>query len=345
MKSTIIKAFLLLVCIAALVILNAGLYTVQETEQVILTQFGKPVGDAITTAGLHLKTPFIQSANRLDKRIMEWDGSAQDVQTKDKLFIAVDTYARWRIMNPLLFFQSLRDEATAQSRLDDILDGETQITIAQHPLLELVRTDKDRQPTFDETLISVTVQAANWPTLSLGREAIARQIYEGAYKKLLPLGIELIDIRFKRIQYNTDVQSKIYERMSSERKQIADKFRAEGEGEAARILGEKERDLKKIQSEAYKQIQEIRGKADAKATDIYAKAYNQSPEAYNFYQFQKTMETYLVTLDKSTTLILSTSGDFFQFLQNTGLEVKTAPKAQTALDAVPPSPPVVAPQP
>ena len=299
-----------------LILLNASLFTVQETERVILTQFGRPIGQPITAAGLHFKVPFIQDVNVFEKRVMEWDGKPNQVPTKDKVMIFVNTYARWRIHDSLRFFQRLRNEQSAHAQLDGILDSETRNAVANHVVIEIVRTDKERKPVLDESLISAGAISANWPPISIGREMIAQEIHREASRKLQDLGIELLDIRFKQINYNPEVQKKIYDRMVSERRQIADKFRSEGQGEAARIRGEKEREVKRIESEAYKQIQEIKGKADAGATEIYARAYNQSPEAYNLYLFLKTMETYQNTFDKSVMLIMSTTGDLFKFLKN-----------------------------
>lgn len=300
-----------------LIVLSMFLFTVQETEIAIITQFGRPVGKPITTAGLHFKLPLVQTANILNKWTMEWDGQPEEVPTKDKLFIFVDTYARWRIKDALAFYQALRNEAAALSRLDDILDGETRNVVAKHTLIELVRTDKARRPIEDQAMTSAGVaMAMNWQPISQGRDDITKEIFDNSSDKLMRLGIELIDIRFKRINYNKGVQDKIFERMISERKQIAERFRSEGQGEAAKILGEQKRTLQEIESGAYRTTQEIQGGADAKATAIYATAYNQSPEAYQFYQFQKTLETYLTTLDRSTTMILSTQGDYFKFLKN-----------------------------
>lgn len=331
----LIPILILPILLLALLILSMFVYTVSMTEQVVITQFGRPVGNPVITAGLHFKMPFVQQVNPLEKRVMEWESSPEEVPTADKLFIAVDTYARWRIDKPLLFFQSLRDERSAQSRLDDILDGEMRNAVAKHSLIELVRTDKKRQPILSQLPTTATIpMEVNWQTIQLGRDDIAHEIISSAKPKLASLGIELIDIRFKRINYNAQVQDKIFDRMISERKQIAEKFRSEGMGEAARIGGDRERRLKEIQSEAYRKIQEIQGKADAEATNIYARAYNQSPAAYEFYQFQKTMDTYLTTLDKSTTLILSTQGDYFKYLKNVGTASTTAA-----------APPVAAPTP
>lgn len=292
-----------------------SLYSLHETEQAIITQFGAPTGAPVKEAGLHLKVPIIQKVNRLEKRILEWDGKPNQIPTKDKLFIIVDTYARWRISDPLLYFQRLRDERGAQSRLDDILDGETRNAIAQHELIEIIRSTKDRVPSADATLEGAR-EVGKLGAISVGRHAIVSSILENASRRVEALGIEILDVQFKRINYNEDVQSKIYERMISEREQIADKFRSEGQGEAARILGEKERELLRIESEAYKQIQGIKGKADARATEIYTSAFNQSEEAYEFYEFIETMETYRTTLDKDTTVILSTNSEFLKFLNS-----------------------------
>jgi membrane protease subunit HflC len=315
MKTTFGALFLLLL-LAALIVLKASLYTLKETEQAIITQFGEPVGDPVTQAGLHFKTPFIQDVNRLDKRVLEWDGAVNEIPTQDKLFIIVDTYARWRIREPLTFFLNLRDETIAQTRIDDILDGATRNAIGKYALIEIVRTATAGREAAQGSLAEAAAELRTvLPPISIGREAIMKEIHTNAAASLAELGIELLDIRFKRINYNEVVEQRIYDRMVSERKQMADKFRSEGQGEAARIIGEKERDLKQIESEAYKQIQTIRGQADARATDIYARAYNQSPQAYDFYQFMKTMETFQTTLDLSTTVILSTDGDFFKYLK------------------------------
>jgi|Deesub1362B_J571_1020462.scaffolds.fasta_scaffold00010_55 membrane protease subunit HflC len=288
-------------------------FIVNETHQVIITQFGKPVGKPITKPGIHFKIPIIQKAHFFDKRFLEWDGDPNQVPTKDKRFIWVDTYARWRIKDPLLFFQRVRDERGAQSRLDDILDGETRNAIAKHVLVELVRTTNREYLTSEDLLAGEVAKSLD--KIRYGRETITRSILEAASKRTLELGIELLDLRFKRINYVEEVQKKIFERMISERKRIADKFRSEGQGEASKILGNKERELKKIQSRAYRTAQEIMGKADAEATAIYAQAYNQSLESRKFYTFLKTMETYRTTFSEKDWLILSTKGDFFIYLK------------------------------
>ncbi len=304
---------LLLVAVAAT--LYSAAYTVNEIEQVIVTQFGKPVGAPVTSAGLKFKVPFIQDVNALDKRILEWDGNPSDMPTKDKLYISVDLFARWRIVDPLQYFLRLRDERSAQSRLDDILGSETRNAVAKHELIEIIRTTKDRVPTQDTTLgDSNNVLGALVP-IHFGRELVEKQIFAAAAAKVAVFGIELLDIRFKRINYNESVRPKIYDRMISERQQIAEQFRSEGNGEAARIDGNRERELQKIRSEAYRQVEEIRGEADATATAIYAKAYNQSAESVSFYEFTRTMSTYRAIITPDTTLVLSTDSELFRFLK------------------------------
>jgi membrane protease subunit HflC len=295
--------------------LSGALYTVNETEQVIITQFGKPVGSPVTTAGLKPKLPFVQEVNRIDKRILEWDGNPSDMPTKDKLYISVDLFARWRIVDPLQYFLRLRDERSAQSRLDDILGSETRNAVAKHELIEIIRTTKNRVPTRDVSLGEVDSALGELVPIQFGREAVERQIFEAAAAKVAVFGIALLDIRFKRINYNQSVRPKIYDRMISERRQIAEQFRSEGNGEAARINGNRERDLQKIQSEAYRRVEEIRGEADARATSIYANAYNQSPEAAAFYEFTRTMSAYRAIITADTTLVLSTDSELFKFLK------------------------------
>ena len=300
--------------VVGLILLFSSAFVVNETEQVVVTQFGKPIGKAIVDPGIHFKIPIIQEANFFDKRFLAWDGDPNQIPTKDKRFIWVDSYARWRIIDPLLFFQRVRDERGAKTRLDDILDGTTRNAVANHNLVEIVRST-NRKLEISEDLEEVMDSDINL-RIQYGRDKITRLIIEAAAPSLRVLGIELLDLRFKRINYVEEVQKKIYERMITERKRIADKFRSEGQGEAARIFGDKERDLKKIRSEAYRQAQEIKGKGDAEATRIYAAAYNQNPESRDFYQFLKTMDTYKTTLGEKDWLVLSTKGDFFKFLQN-----------------------------
>ncbi len=292
------------------VVLVSATYTVDETQQVIITQFGEPVGDPITTSGLKLKVPFIQTAHFFEKRFLEWDGSPNQVPTRDKRFIWVDTYARWRISDPLRFFQRLRDERGAQSRLDDILDGETRNAVAKNDLIELVRSS-NRNP--DDVPIETEEEGSILERIKKGRQNIVNEILETSAGRTADLGIELLDLRLKRINYVEEVQKDVFARMIAERQRIAEQFRSEGQGQSARIAGEKERDLAQIQSDAYRVAEELRGEADAEATEIYAGAYNRDPE---FYAFMKSMETYERTMDPSTFFILGTDSDLLRFLEN-----------------------------
>jgi membrane protease subunit HflC len=302
--------------LGAFVGVNA-LYVVGEVEQVIITQFGKPVGAPVTSAGLKLKVPFVQAVNPIDKRVLEWDGNPSDMPTKDKLYISVDLFARWRITDPLQYFLRLRDERSAQSRLDDILGSETRNAVAKHELIEIIRTTKDRVPLRDALLTQAEreLDMGALVPIQKGRKLVEQEIFSSAAEKVRVFGIELLDIRFKRINYNESVRPKIYDRMISERRQIAERFLSEGNGEAARIRGNRVRDLNKIQSEAYRAVEEIRGVADAKATEIYASAYNRSGEAVAFYEFTRTMQAYQTIIGENTTLVLSTDSDLFKFLR------------------------------
>ncbi len=298
-------------------VLMSSIYTVSEVEQAIITQFGEPVGAPVTTAGLKLKVPFIQDVNLIDKRVLEWDGNPTDMPTKDKLYISVDLFARWRIVDPLQYFLRLHDERSAQSRLDDVLGSETRNAVAKHELIEIIRTTKDRVPLRDTVVAGAVGEqhVGSLVPIQKGRNQVEQEILSEAAEKVRVFGIELLDIRFKRINYNQSVRPKIYDRMISERRQIAERFLSEGNGEAARIRGNRVRDLNKIQSEAYRQVEEIRGAADAKATEIYAKAYNQSPESVAFYEFTRTMQAYKSIIAENTTLVLSTDSDLFKFLK------------------------------
>ena len=296
-------------------------YTVDQAEQVVITQFGRPVGQPINAtgstsgAGLHFKLPFVQTANRFDKRILEWDGPPGEMTTRDKLYVVVDTFAWWRIADPLKYFQSLRDERSALSRLDDIIGSETRNVAARHDLIELVRSDKDRKPEQDAALAEGAAGIGVLPPIRFGREALEKEILAAATQKVGIWGIELLDVRVKRINYKSGVIEKIYDRMMSERMQIAERFRSEGAGEAAKIEGRKERDLRRIESEAYRKVQELTGAADARASEIYARAYTASPRAADFYAFLKTLDTYKATLGRDSTLILTTDSDLFRLLK------------------------------
>jgi membrane protease subunit HflC len=300
-----------------------ALYTVSEVEQAIITQFGKPVGAPVTTPGLKLKLPFVQTVNPIDKRVLEWDGNPSDMPTKDKLYISVDLFARWRITDPLQYFLRLRDERSAQSRLDDILGSETRNAVAKHELIEIVRTTKGRTPLRDALLTNdeLAEDIGALVPITKGRALVEHEIFAAAAEKVRVFGIELLDIRFKRINYNESVRPKIYDRMISERRQIAERFLSEGNGEAARILGNRVRDLDKIQSEAYRAVEEIRGLADAKATDIYAAAYGRDAQTAEFYAFTRTMSAYGDMIADGTTLVLSTDSELFGYLTGVGTDV------------------------
>jgi membrane protease subunit HflC len=304
------KLLIPLVILVALVLFNT-IYVVQEPHQVIITQFGKPVGDPVMTPGLNFKLPFIQKVHSFEKRFLEWDGDPNQLPTKDKRFIWVNTYARWRITDPLLYFQRLNNERGAQTRLDDILDGETRNAIAKYDLVEVVRST-NREPMATEVDAEDEVKLDD---INSGRNKIRLEILSTAQSRTADLGIEILDVEFKRINYVSEVQQKVYERMISERQRIADRFKSEGQGEAFRIRGEKDRELLRIRSEAYKKAQEIKGNADAEATNIYAGAYNKSPDTRSFYEFLRTMDAYKTTLDKESTLVLSTDSDFYRFLK------------------------------
>ena len=306
-----------LLIVALVVLLFQSIFTVNQAEQVIITQFGRPVGDPITSPGLNFKMPFVQQVNSFDKRYLAWDGPMVEMSTKDKTYVQVETFARWRITDPMRYYLRLRDERSAQSRLEDILGSETRTAIARHELIEVVRSDKGRKPLQDESLGPLTGEGTLGVLRSIrvGRAAIEKNVFDAAAPKLAEFGIELLDVRFKRINYNQEVLERIYQRMISERLQIAQRFRSEGEGEAARINGNRERDINQIESTAYKQVQGIQGEADAKATEIYAIAYAQKPEAAEFYKFLKSMETYRKVINADATIVLSTNSDLFALLK------------------------------
>lgn len=306
------KVSVIFVVLVVVFLLGTSLYTVNEAEQVVITQFGRPVGAAVITPGLKFRLPFIQIVNKFDKRILEWDGDPDKVTTQDKRFIWVDVFARWRIADPKLFMERLRDEQSAQSRLDDILDGTAREVIANHKLVEVIRSS-NREPEVDDVL-NDDIQVIFQP-ISVGRDKIENMIFEAAKESVTNLGIELLDFRFKRINYTEDVQKKIDDRMISERKRIAEKYRSEGRGEMMRIMGEKERELKRIMSEANRQAQTIIGEGDAEAINIYAAAYNKNDQTREFYEFMKTLETYKSTFSDKDTLIMTTDNSYFKYLK------------------------------
>jgi membrane protease subunit HflC len=296
----------------ALLVLIDSVYVVTEMNQVIITQFGEPIGGAVTKAGLHMKVPFVQKANYFEKRWLEWNGDPNQIPTKDKKYIWVDTYCRWRISNPLVFFQRVRDERGGQSRLDDVVDGETRNIIANHDLIEIVRSSNRKFELSEEAALLDLSGVIG--VIEVGRLKLSRLILENASKITSEFGVELKDVQIMRVNYVDEVQKKVFDRMIAERQRIAAKYRSEGDGKSAEIRGQKEKELKRIQSEAYRQAQEIKGKADAEATKVYAQAYNLDPE---FYQFMKTLETYRTALEKETWLLLSTDSEFFKYLKST----------------------------
>lgn len=302
---------LALAVLGGLFVVGGAFYSVSETDTVILTQFGAPVGEPISEPGLHWKTPFVQEVNRIEKRVLEFDGPAVRMPTKDKTYIEVDTFARWRIADPAKWFVTLRNERSAQSRIEDIIGSETRAAVASHELIEVVRSDRNRTAAVDPTAQG----AASLRPARRGRKELEKDILAAAAPKLAALGMELLDVRFKRVNYTPEVLDPIHQRMKSERTQIAQRFRSEGEGEAARILGRKERRLREVESEAYRKVQEVRGAADAEATRIYAEAYDKNAEAREFYGFLKTLDTYRSVLGNRTNLVLSTDSDLFRLLR------------------------------
>ncbi len=298
----------------ALLLLLDAVYIVSETNQVIITQFGDPIGGAMTKAGLHFKMPFIQKANYFEKRWLEWDGDPNQIPTKDKKYVWVDSYCRWRISDPLVFFQRVGDERGAHSRLDDVVDGETRNAIANYDLIEIVRTSNRAFELSEEAALLDFSEITG--KVAVGRDQIAHKILAAASKITPQFGIELKDVRLKRVNYVDEVQRKVFDRMIAERQRIASKYRSEGDGKSAEVRGQKERELKRIQSEAYKKAQEIKGRGDAEATRIYAQAYNMDPE---FYQFTKSLESYKTSLLKETWLLMSTDSEFLKYLKDSSI--------------------------
>ena len=308
----------LFIAIAALVILafmTGLIFVVDETQQVVITQFGRPVGRPITAPGLHFKKPLIQQAHYFEKRLLKWDGDPNQIPTKDKKYIWVDTTARWRISDALKFLQSVSNEMGAHARLDDIINSATRDAITSHLLIETVRNSNRILETKQEgDDLIVTEEAVEH--IETGREALEKLILRKARELAPQYGIELVDVRIKRINYVQDVRNKVYERMIAERKRAAEKYRSEGQERRAEISGQKEKELKLITSEAYRKVQGLKGKADAEAISIYARAYSQDPD---FYSFLKTLETYQKTIDENSTIILTTDSDYYKYLKGIGV--------------------------
>ncbi len=292
-------------------ILSGAVYVVDETEQVVVTQFGKAIGKPKTDPGLYFKIPLIQQANYFPKNLLEWDGDPGQIPTLDKTFIWVDTFARWKIIDPLKFFETANNVLNALGRLDDIIDPAVRNFITSYPLIETVRMT-NRELDTREAGVDEVKEISPLGEVKTGRAEITKGIMEQATPKLAKFGIELVDVKIKRLNYVEEVQRSVYGRMIAERKQIAEKFRSEGKGEARKIEGDTEKEMKRITSEAYRKSQEIKGKADAEATTIYAQAYGQDPD---FYSFIYTLDIYKETLDKESTLILSTDSEFFKYMK------------------------------
>ncbi len=303
---------LIIPLVIVLFVLYQGIFTVDETRQVVITQFGKPVGDPITEPGLNFKIPFIQTVNYFPKNLLQWDGDPSQIPTLDKTYIYVDTFARWKIVDPLKFFQTVNNVVGGLARLDDIIDAAVRNFIAQNPLIETVRWT-NRELDVTEEGMEQTTHKRVMAEITTGRQNIVKGILNQANPKLKEFGILLIDVQIKRLNYVEEVRRSVYGRMIAERKQIAERFRSEGEGESRKIEGDRERDLKEITSVAYRKSQEIKGKADAEATLIYARAYNEDPD---FYSFLQTLDIYKKTMDKDTTLVLSTDSDFLRYFKS-----------------------------
>jgi modulator of FtsH protease HflC len=308
--NSIIKTLSLIVIAAGILLVYSAAYVVDETEQVLITQFGRVVGQPVTTPGLKFKLPFLQVANTFPKNLLTWDGDPGQVPTKDKTYIWVDAFARWKIVDPIKYFQTVTNELAALERLDDIIDPAMRNLVTSYPLVESVRNTDRPMDTF-ESVVDENRKRVQYE-IDLGRDEITKRILKQASDKLTQFGIELVDVKIKRINYIENVRQAVYNRMIAERNQIAEKYRAEGMGEASNIRGEKEKELQVIKSQAYKDSQTVKGEADATATKIYADAYNADPD---FYAFLKTMEVYKQTMSKDSTLILSTDSEFMKYFK------------------------------
>jgi modulator of FtsH protease HflC len=297
--------------VVIILLIYGSAYVVDETEQVIITQFGEAVGDAKKEPGLYLKMPLIQQANYFPKNLLEWDGEAGQVNTLDKTFLLVDTFARWKIVDPLKFFQTVNNLTSAYGRLDEIIDPAVRNLVTSYSLIETVRTTNREMDTFEAGLDNANEQSP-LGEVKTGRQKITNAIMEQAQPKLAKFGIELVDVKVKGLNYVEEVEQSVYSRMIAERRQIAEKYRSEGQGEARKIEGDMEKDMKQITSEAYKTAEEIKGKADGEAALIYAKAFGNDPE---FYSFLKTLDTYKESIGKDSSLILSTDSEFLKYFK------------------------------
>ena len=307
------KVIFIIVILVVIVALNNALFVVSEGQQAIVTQFGAPVADA-RHAGLNFKLPFAQKVKYFEQRIMKWDGDPNQIPTKDKKFIWVDTTARWKIVDPLLFFKTVKNEGGAQSRLDDIIDSVVRDAVSGRLLVELVRGDDYQPPEDGDDTVRLEIEGVEIdPAKLVGRETILADMLNKAQASTPEYGIELIDVQIKRINYVETVRTRVYERMVNERKKVAAQYRSEGEGEQADILGEMAWELKIISSEAQRKATEIRGKADAKASAIYAQAYNKDKD---FYAFQRTLESYKKSIGSNNRLVITTDSDFYKYMKS-----------------------------
>ncbi|VFQ42905.1 protease modulator HflC [Desulfoluna butyratoxydans] len=310
MKTTAVSTLILVFAAVAVLVMSA--YTVDETEQVVITRFGKVIGEPTTDAGLHFKLPFVDQVSPFPKNLQQWDGESGEIPTLNKTYILVNTFARWQVVDPVLFFQTCRDVRGGLIRIGDIIDPAVKNAIASYDLIETVRNSSRLENVDDLVLKAVSEQYETNQTIKAGRSVITRQIMANAGEKLKGFGINLVDVKIKRLNYRDDVRNSVYDRMIAERTQIVEKFRSEGRGEAQKIKGEMEKELKKIESEAYRTAQELKGKADAEVTSIYADAYGRDPE---FYSFTKSLEVYGTALNKESTLVLSTDSEFLKYLK------------------------------
>ncbi|WP_027360293.1 protease modulator HflC [Desulforegula conservatrix] len=312
--SSTVSLLLSFVAFIAVLCLFNSLYIVNEIDQVVITQFGRVIGDPVSTPGLKFKFPFLQKANHFPKNLQEWDGDPGQIPTLDKTYIWVEAFARWRITDPVMFFKTVNNTTIAKARLDEIIDPAVRNLVTSYPLVETVRWTDRPLDTFEQGIHDES-QAAEEQSykVKFGREKITGAILDSARAKLVPFGIELVDVKIKRIGYVDQVRKAVYERMIAERRQIAEKFRSEGKGEAEKILGEKERELKRISSDAYRLVQGLKGKADAEAIKIYAQSYGNDPE---FYSFMNTLEMYKTTFDDKSTLVIGTDSEFFKYLKS-----------------------------
>jgi membrane protease subunit HflC len=304
--------FFVIPIVIILIALYSAAYTVDETQQVVVTQFGKAIGNPITEPGLKFKLPIIQEANFFPKNLLQWDGDPSQIPTLDKTYIYVDTFARWKVVDPLKFFQTVNNVTVALARLDDIIDAAVRNFISSYPLIETVRWTNRELDTYEVGIEKIQDERII-REITTGRQKIVKKILEQAFPKLNELGIVVVDVQIKRLNYVEEVRTSVYGRMIAERKQIAEKFRSEGQGEARKIEGNRGKELKRITSEAYRTAQEVKGKADAESTRIYAQAYSKDP---GFYSFLKTLDVYKETMDKDSSLVLSTDSDFLKYFKS-----------------------------